>query len=973
MSAIPTDVVLAQEALAIRPDTSDPLLVRLAQGDDAPSGLRDPKLGVAGEADDVAKCAESAQHQQRLYQALNRLDRAALCLSGGGIRSAAFSLGVIQALATHPRPRGVRQMFKDHADPQAATPPDPGQPDPQNTVAEPKRSLLAQFDYLSTVSGGGYMGSWLSAWRQRTDFTTVWRNLVGRPCGPDIEPVTTAWLRAYSNYLSPKVGILSADAWSGVAIYLRNLVLNWIVILPVLLVTLLILKGLTVFSVGVAHLEGDRCRYVTPILLGLTAIFLAAALRFTTRYRPTHRQDRPYAGHPQGATQEQFLRGDFLWALLSAVTMTLWISSNCGLEVLDHHPGWRVILVGAAGGLVIYFIGWVIARPPQWQRGDLFYWSVSGLVYGALVGGAAYFYNQAPRDGFVLFNDLLLPLLFGVPFVLAAQLIAEMIFVGLSSYQRNSDTDREWLGRAAGWILVAAIAWFLVTFLTFAGSALVADLAYHFKTWIAPMGGISGALTAWMGSSSLSPANGQEKEKGAWPITTNLILAVSAPLFAAALIITASAVLDDILFGNSLVILLRTSVAHLGLSEWAAMLMRIFAGLVVVASVELVASLTVNVNRFSLHAVYRNRLIRAFLGASSPKRSPDAFTGFDPWDNLHMHQLWPAGSDPREDRRANWRPFHVINMALNIVSTRQLAWQERKAETFTVSALHSGSACQAFRPSDKYGDPSGITLGTAMAISGAAASPNMGYHSSPAVTFLLALFNVRLGWWLGNPGPEGDKTYTHEGPDFSVWWLLLETFGLTTSTKRYVYLSDGGHFENLGLYEMVRRRCRFVVVVDAGADPDYAFEDLGNAVRKIYLDLGVTIRFRGLSELKKRPADGSPVGRGHPYHAVGEIDYRAADGGGERGVILYIKAGYHGVESAGVRAYAIAHPTFPHESTADQFFSESQFESYRSLGFEITDGLLNKALRELGHPTDAGLSEICGWLVDEAIRTEPPA
>jgi hypothetical protein len=172
---------------------------------------------------------------------------------------------------------------------------------------------------------------------------------------------------------------------------------------------------------------------------------------------------------------------------------------------------------------------------------------------------------------------------------------------------------------------------------------------------------------------------------------------------------------------------------------------------------------------------------------------------------------------------------------------------------------------------------------------------------------------------------------------------------------------------------MVRRRCRFIVAVDAGADPDYAFEDLGNAVRKIYLDLGVTIRFRGLSELKKRPADGSAVGRDHPYHAVGEIDYPAADGGGGRGVILYIKAGYHGVESAGVRSYAIAHPAFPHESTADQFFSESQFESYRALGFEITDGLLNKALRELGHPPDAGLSEICGWLVEEAIRKEPPA
>ena len=95
-----------------------------------------------------------------------------------------------------------------------------------------------------------------------------------------------------------------------------------------------------------------------------------------------------------------------------------------------------------------------------------------------------------------------------------------------------------------------------------------------------------------------------------------------------------------------------------------------------------------------------------------------------------------------------------------------------------------------------------------MAISGAAVSPNMGYNSSPSITLLLALFNVRLGWWLGNPGPEGEKSYPTEGPDFAIKPLIQEAFGLTTDDKPYVYLSDGGHFEDLGLYEMVRRRCR---------------------------------------------------------------------------------------------------------------------------------------------------------------------
>jgi hypothetical protein len=185
-----------------------------------------------------------------------------------------------------------------------------------------------------------------------------------------------------------------------------------------------------------------------------------------------------------------------------------------------------------------------------------------------------------------------------------------------------------------------------------------------------------------------------------------------------------------------------------------------------------------------------------------------------------------------------------------------------------------------FSTSERFGDKEGISLGTAMAISGAAASPNMGYHSSAGVTFLMALFNVRLGWWLGNPGKEGEATFRYDGPQTAVVPLLQETFGLTTDDQPYVYLSDGGHFENLGLYEMVRRRCRFIVISDAGCDPPFAFEDLGNAARKIELDLGVPIRFRGLESLRGRPSDGSNIGPGAPYHPVGDIDYPSADGGG---------------------------------------------------------------------------------------------
>src|SRR5262249_33729423 len=153
------------------------------------------------------------------------------------------------------------------------------------------------------------------------------------------------------------------------------------------------------------------------------------------------------------------------------------------------------------------------------------------------------------------------------------------------------------------------------------------------------------------------------------------------------------------------------------------------------------------------------------------ERKPNGFTGFDPADNIPMHELQQGQHTKKFER-----PLHVINMTLNLVKGENLAWQERKAESFTVSPLHAVSYRPelGYRRSHLYGGTkgldggAGISLGTALAISGAAASPNAGYHSSPVVTFLMALFNVRLGWWLGNPGPKGEQTFRWRGPRFAI-------------------------------------------------------------------------------------------------------------------------------------------------------------------------------------------------------------
>jgi len=747
---------------------------------------------------------------------------------------------------------------------------------------------------------------------------------------------------------------------------------------------LLALKIIATGSVWIAHGENDHL--VLSVLLAGT-VFLIGSQAFTTYNRPARRPPSPHAPsaeQPGNVSLTLFLCCDLLWSVLSAIAMTILFSSHyfwehfwqpgsadwpafAFVKTLSASTKVEPIIAAALAGLAIYALGWIFGfRPRPGTRDfiggfwDFLAWALSGLVYGALVGlGAVLFALLKPYPP----DDtnrlcLLVAIIFGVPWVLTAQLTADNIFGGLVSYEAMSDSGREWLGRAAGWVAAIAIAWAVVAFLIFAGGYFVQSAKGWIEQGVTAAGGligvISGIVTALLGKSAKTPAtSSSDEQQNATAKTYNIALAVAGPIFAAVLIIALSIALDELLLRASLVEQLQP-VPGAAAQPLGSILICLSVGLAVAAFIAAVASYFVNVNRFSLHALYRNRLTRAYLGASRQQRHPDRFSGFDINDNVRMHELWPPQSD-------SGHLFHVVNIALNVVSGERLAWQERKAESFTVSPRHCGSAYLGFRPSKDYGDSlrtaagQGIALGTAMAISGAAVSSNMGYHSSPSLSLLLTLFNVRLGWWLGNPGPAGDRhdAYRREGPRFSALPLLFEAFGQTTDERPYVYLSDGGHFENLGLYEMVRRRCRLIVVVDAGCDPDFAFEDLGNAVRKIYIDLGIRIKFTGLEDLRNRPKQCDPAPAEIPYCAIGSIDYAGADGeeaGCENGSVIYIKPAYHGSEGAAIRSYANAHKSFPHETTVDQWFTESQFESYRALGLDIANNCLeNPAVRDILH------------------------
>jgi hypothetical protein len=199
------------------------------------------------------------------------------------------------------------------------------------------------------------------------------------------------------------------------------------------------------------------------------------------------------------------------------------------------------------------------------------------------------------------------------------------------------------------------------------------------------------------------------------------------------------------------------------------------------------------------------------------------------------------------------------------------------------------------------------------------------------IALLMTLFNVRLGAWYANPTKVSADDLQLSKPKDSISAMLNELTGTAREDDEAIYLSDGGHFENLGVYEMLKRRCRRIVVVDAGQDETCAFFDLGMMIRKAEIDLAVKIDLP-TTGLASRAAIAAGKAKDIRGFSFGTVTYYLPDGTTETGEIVYLKPTLLSDVPTSVSAYASASLPFPHESTADQFFSESQFESYRALG-----------------------------------------
>lgn len=913
----------------------------------------------------------------------------ALCLSGGGIRSAAFCLGVLQAFAA--------------------------------------RSLLHQVHYLSTVSGGGYIGGWLTrciaeqnakAPPEQGDVKAVLDRVLVRQ-GEEEAP-ELGRLRSFTNFLTPHPGIVSSDTWAGIELYARNTLINWTVFLPLMLAAAFV----PIFYLFIVCYMGSLQSIDASVIVGIIGLAsLAWAVHLTCIKLPSYTLEtpEPVQVDPQtmGLRERQGPKNIVVWTLAWTILVPLCLApgllrpdeafgpmrylfsplapaacatggGTCAGQMADASRLLDILPIGAFAICVIaYLAAWrfpprpLVGDPRKAElRSKAFVanfpgWTISSALSASMLWlGAWLATGRGPL--WIAFA--------GPVWVMGAEMLRSAAYSAVRRDGLRSDLDREWLARLSGdkvrYVLalgaLGAIAVFLPTLiLDHPATSVWGPLA-------AVAGFLAGPVGAWLGSSAKSAflPSTKDSNQNAWLPQDSIMAAAIGTA------ISVFAVSLFMLLGRLAAIIIRSLAAAIDTvaPPWASETVNDLlptAGsqsgqLWLVAAAGLLGVLfyllayavlgkAINLNRFSMHAVYRNRLVRAFLGTARPRerRHPDPYTNFDPRDNVRVADTF--------DKRVPKRLFPVINVALNRTSGKDTARAERKAEPFTITPLHCGSPSLdkpqgepvgAYVPTrffagggketGPFDDENGITLGTAMTLSGAAVSPNMGYHSSPFVAFVMTLFNLRLGAWLPNPGGKPsptEETMTLAGPNDAIGTMLKDLIGQSDDQGAFVYLSDGGHYDNLGLDEMLRRRCGFIVVVDAGEDGNYTYGDLGRALEYAMIDQGVQVTFDPPLKVGGKKSDE------RSFYA--SIDYpKNAVHPPVTGKLLYIKPVLPDDAPAELKAFAERKDSFPHESTTNQGFTESDFESYRRLGEYLAGAMLTKALgpRVAGEaPTLAGL------------------
>ena len=898
------------------------------------SRYKEDQIGKGADPNTIVNPATDYNYIQDPVAKAEQMEFYALSFSGGGIRTATFNLGVLQAFAE-----------ADH---------------------------LRKFDYLSTVSGGGYLGSWLVSWIKREGSVLKVGNRLNTrkssdPMADEVRPIR--WLRMYSNYLSPSSSAMSTDAWTVVMTLLRNMFLNQTIIAFLLFTIILLgnllylvwtnsdlwaydksLNGLLGFSVSsilviagavlaghgmwLYHKRSDAAPFPflprkTKITISDGLLFLSCVFALFTSSFFFNNDMKPFPFF--GIGDETTILASLLYpvlpfgfvSLLALVLVALrgQYGNNAPFKSVPKPTQFLLIiifsLIAAFLGMMLLALIWNLLR----------YLSTTPI----------YISVHHKRE----FVNRLLGFTFGFPLlleVLSFTVVMRMAFLG----KFFPDERREWWGRMGGITHQISFLWILVFGAALFGGMLIDKIADLGISAVVTAGGW-GAVVLGSVQAAFSSKSSEDGKPSVLSTALGLLSRIGPYLFALGLLIFLPLLLGKILD------LLHIS-SHIG---WITLAM------VITGLLTWFLGNRIGVNEFSMHHFYKNRLVRAYLGATrnraERKKTASNFTGFDSQDDLFLSEL--------TNKDGYYGPYPILNTALNASVVSELDRQDRMAESFIFSPLYCGfdfsrtrssaNAQQknydyAYRPTAEYAYPGkGANIGSAMAISGAAANPNMGYHSSPATAFLLTAFNVRLGWWIGNPRK---SKWTQSDPHLGLPYLISDLVGKSDTDDDFVCLSDGGHFDNMGLYELIRRRTKVIVLGDGEQDEKFICEGLANAIRRCRIDFGVEIN------IKVNQITNLRNGFSAQSYAVGDIYYPGKSK--FVGKLIYLKASMCRTQPVDVREYAMKNKTFPHQSTGDQFFDEEQFESYRKLGYEIAktalrdgvvEGLFDVRIGNLGH------------------------
>ena len=872
--------------------------------------------------------------------------RVGFALSGGGIRSATFSLGVFQALARY--------------------------------------KLIRRIDYLSTVSGGGYFGAFLARLISRPQIGVLNAETLLHPKsrelprtgalaseeGQRIKPVE--WLRNHGRYLAPNGG---GDLANAAAMAIRNWLALHVVVAGYVLMLFVFAQLCRIHFELHAASHSDSLLHLLPTGFGnwltqksggavyfspygalpLTlAIYLAVPLGWGY-WLITSRRKTPF--HP--------LIGAGLTLLLMAIGHYQLGAEHAQLRAVGDSVGIAAALAILSSSFAIKVVGRGAESETQ-RHNRARNWSTNWLTRVMLVCILLLVFTLIDSLGQTLYWRLLTGRGYYAAGLSAGMAVMAPLLIRASQLplllSKLGGKERK---KPMPVNALAGLAAVLIT-----GAILVGlNAASHALTWPslakAPVAAELVAKPCMDLIHSLKPASICGLPVSAVAVPEVGILPLHLP--------------EDRNQGL-LVLALLTGFCVLAGRTWPFL------------------------NRSGYHSLYATRLTQAYLGASNPQRFPDPREGqgrvsaTEDHDDAAPEEYW-------DKTLLQGGPLHLINCTINETATEaaQIVLRDRKGIGMAVGpaglsagvrhhALHGGpwpreatmpevrcqqaergemgvtalkQAATSYSMFAVRDAPAGTeTLverlypGQWVAISAAAFTTGLGSHTTAALSLLMGLSNVRLGYWWNSGRRNPQLRNVHSAAWrflFPVQSYLLDEFMAVfrgADVSRW-YLSDGGHFENMGGYELIRRRLPLIVVVDAEADGEYRFEGLSNLVRKARIDLGAEVtfldeatrnlvlseevreHFGSLDELRPAQADGGD-GFSTKYAALARVRYSSANAGETAhhpdSWLVYIKPTLHCEDPTDVREYRATHPCFPQESTLDQFFDEAQWESYRKLG-----------------------------------------